>query len=82
METLVGKTFGNLYDYIPLKFPVTDYFYNGVDRVDKSIGYTKTNCVTCCSICNMSKRQLSLQEWLHWVDRIYTHQHTVTTFND
>ena len=28
---------------------------NGLDRIDNSIGHTKENCVTCCSLCNMTR---------------------------
>jgi hypothetical protein len=28
---------------------------NGIDRLDNTIGYTKTNCVGCCSMCNRMK---------------------------
>ena len=31
------------------------YLYNGVDRVDNSIGYVLGNCVACCYDANMAK---------------------------
>ena len=33
--------------------------YNGIDRVDNSLGYIITNCVPCCKICNESKRAVT-----------------------
>lgn len=36
------------------------YYYNGIDRVDNSRGYTKDNIVPCCSICNTKKGAISL----------------------
>lgn len=51
--------------------------YNGIDRIDSSIGYTKENCITCCKICNISKNNLSEKEFLDWLKRAYT-----WTFND
>lgn len=45
-------------------------FYNGIDRVDNSIGYTKENTVSCCSICNNSKSTLSVKEWKQWLLRV------------
>lgn len=32
---------------------------NGIDRVDNSLGYIKSNCVPCCSECNLKKREVS-----------------------
>lgn len=28
---------------------------NGLDRIDNSVGHTKDNCVSCCSLCNMTR---------------------------
>lgn len=39
---------------------------NGVDRIDSSRGYIKENCVACCSICNMAKSDLTLEEFRSW----------------
>lgn len=47
------------------------YYYNGVDRVDNTIGYTVENCVPCCKICNNSKNTLSLKDWKAWIYKIY-----------
>ena len=46
------------------------YIYNGIDRVDKSTGYTKKNCVTACKICNKAKTDLTKKEWQDWIKRI------------
>ncbi|AGE51991.1 hypothetical protein PBCVCVM1_876R [Paramecium bursaria Chlorella virus CVM-1] len=40
-------------DYMDL-----DYSLNGIDRLDSSTGYTKSNCVPCCSTCNYMKKCL------------------------
>lgn len=45
-------------------------YVNGVDRIDSSKHYFKENCVSCCSICNQAKRNMSLEEWQDWIDRI------------
>lgn len=47
------------------------YNYNGIDRVDNNIGYTEDNCVPCCSICNIAKRALTLEDFKNWVIKIY-----------
>lgn len=51
-----------------------DFYYNGVDRLDNSAGYAEGNCVTACWRCNFSKNDLSREEWLTWVKRLYEHQ--------
>src|SRR3990172_10920586 len=35
-------------------------FYNGIDRVDNTIGYLLNNCVACCRNCNVRKRSVDL----------------------
>lgn len=50
-----------------------EYLFNGIDRVDNSKGYTIENCVTCCKICNNSKKDLPLQIWKDWIKRIHSH---------
>ena len=44
---------------------------NGIDRKDNSQGYTTENSVSCCSICNYSKRALDSTAFLEHVQRIY-----------
>ena len=39
------------------------YIYNGIDRVDNSAGYILRNCVSCCAICNIAKRDLPIKEF-------------------
>lgn len=47
------------------------FHYNGIDRVNNDIGYTESNCVSCCIICNKSKRKRTQTEFLSWVTQIY-----------
>lgn len=53
------------------------WFYTGIDRIDTNKGYTIDNCIPCCKICNISKNDLSLDEWKNWILRVYS-----KTFND
>ena len=46
--------------------------WNGIDRVDSSKGYTITNVVTCCKICNVAKSDLTLEEFVAWATRLGT----------
>lgn len=48
--------------------------FNGIDRVDSSLGYIPSNCVSCCSECNLSKRDMSRDEFIAMAIRIARHQ--------
>lgn len=38
--------------------------YYGLDRADNSLGYTKENCVPCCTKCNIAKgNRYTYEEW-------------------
>lgn len=37
------------------------YYFNGIDRVDNTLGYTISNCVPCCSGCNRCKGTLTVE---------------------
>lgn len=51
-----------------------EFKYNGVDRVDNCEGYSLSNCVSCCDICNTSKAELTLEQWTTWLERVHHHQ--------
>jgi hypothetical protein len=53
---------------------VSEFRYNGVDRVDNNIGYTLENSVSCCKICNNAKNTLTTEEFLNWVNLVYQFQ--------
>lgn len=40
------------------------FIYNGIDRVDSSIGYEDWNVVSCCSVCNMMKKAMSRSDFI------------------
>lgn len=48
------------------------FIYNGIDRVNNSIGYTYENCVPCCTTCNQAKSSLTEEQFLAWVMRVCT----------
>jgi hypothetical protein len=48
--------------------------YNGIDRVDNTLGYTRENLVTCCKLCNAMKSALGREAFLMHARRIVTHQ--------
>lgn len=51
---------------------VSNYF-NGIDRIDSSKGYTYDNCVSCCSHCNVMKMQYTQSEFLSKISKIYNY---------
>ena len=50
-----------------------EYIYNGIDRVDSSLGYETNNCVPCCKICNLAKRNMPRDEFIEWINRGHAH---------
>lgn len=47
------------------------FYYSGIDRVDNTIGYVKSNVVPCCSICNFAKSNLTLEQFTKWAKQLY-----------
>lgn len=47
------------------------YPYNGIDRVDSDAGYTPENCVPCCRTCNVTKNDMSLEQFREWIKLSY-----------
>lgn len=46
------------------------FAYNGLDRVDNARGYEKDNVVSCCKVCNMAKRALSVNDFISMCHRV------------
>lgn len=46
------------------------FLYNGLDRVENEIGYRLDNVVPCCGKCNLAKRNVSLEDFCNWIQRI------------
>ena len=45
---------------------------NGIDRVDNNIGYIINNCVSCCSVCNYMKGELSKIDFIKYCKNIFS----------
>jgi hypothetical protein len=56
--------------------------YNGIDRVDSSIGYITANVVTCCKSCNLAKRDTNKDVFISWVAKTYRHLKDIGQIND
>lgn len=54
------------------------YIYNGIDRVNNNIGYTKDNCVPCCFNCNNAKKQLTQIEFFELIRKIAVNHNLAT----
>lgn len=48
-----------------------DFTYNGIDRIDSSVGYTIDNILPCCGICNKAKWTSSYDDFMRWMKRVY-----------
>lgn len=48
-------------------------YVHGVDRIDSSGDYEVSNCVSCCTDCNYAKKELSVDQFMSLVERIYNH---------
>ncbi len=51
-----------------------DYIYNGVDRINNSIGYELDNCVPCCKICNAMKASMNVDYFIDKCKAIIAHR--------
>jgi hypothetical protein len=49
-----------------------DVLYNGVDRIDNTVGYELGNVVACCGTCNKAKGTMGAYEFEDWLERINT----------
>ena len=50
---------------------------NGIDRIDNNSGYTVKNCVPCCFECNKMKMDISLNEFMDRIYRIYKNKEAI-----
>ena len=48
-----------------------DYVYNGIDRVDNSLGYIVGNVVPSCWTCNWSKNNMTIPQFIEWIAKLY-----------
>lgn len=49
---------------------ISEWKYNGLDRINPDKGYTMDNVVPCCGICNHAKHTLSYSDFTKWLDRL------------
>lgn len=49
------------------------FIFNGVDRIDSTLGYVMGNVVPCCHMCNISKSNLTIQEFSSRIESCFKH---------
>lgn len=47
-----------------------DYKCNGIDRMDSAQGYKLNNCVSCCGLCNLAKKEMPFDEFIEYLKRV------------
>ena len=52
----------------------SEFKYNGIDRVDNSLGYVEGNCAPCCKLCNRMKDVLSVDDFKDHIRTIIVFQ--------
>lgn len=63
------------------EFLLTDFRYNGLDRVDNSIGYEESNCVPCCVVCNRAKNSMPYDDFMEYVAALVNYQSSIGDSN-
>lgn len=53
-----------------LKAGRNEYLFNGIDRINNDVGYMLDNCVTCCKYCNRAKNNMTILEFVKWLDSV------------
>lgn len=54
-----------------------EFVYSGIDRIDNSLGYSPSNTVPCCWMCNGAKKDVGLDYFLQWAKTVAA-RHCVT----
>jgi len=47
------------------------YKYNGMDRIDSDKGYSIKNVISCCTVCNIAKRDMTQEDFYNWIKRLF-----------
>jgi hypothetical protein len=65
----------------PGEFLLVDFRYNGLDRVDNTLGYEEDNCVPCCVVCNRAKNSMPYDEFMDYVQSLVNYQNSIGDSN-
>lgn len=66
-------------EFTPKSDPDNKLYANGIDRIDSDKGYTKENCVPCCSTCNRMKLDLSVSDFYTHIKQILNYSQKCST---
>lgn len=58
---------------LPCHYCGNNESYNGIDRINSSLGYQPSNCVPCCEVCNKMKLDYSTDFWINHMKKILQH---------
>jgi hypothetical protein len=50
------------------------FLYSGIDRINSNKDYFIDNCVSCCEQCNKAKRDISIDEFKDWINRLRSYE--------
>jgi len=53
-----------------IKVKTSHFRYNGIDRIDNSIGYLEENVVPCCGLCNRMKMKFHRNDFIKQILKI------------
>ena len=50
------------------------FLYNGIDRVDNTLGYIAGNVVSCCKYCNRAKGTMKVEDFIAYLSKASKYQ--------
>ena len=48
------------------------HIFNGLDRINNDLGYKISNIVSCCGVCNIMKKRLTVEQFIDQARKIAT----------
>lgn len=46
------------------------FIYSGLDRIDSKLPHLRSNCVPCCKVCNIMKKNFSIERFINHIKQI------------
>ena len=66
---------------VPSKRPgevlLANFRYNGLDRVDNTLGYEVSNLVPCCVVCNRAKNSMPYDDFVKYIGHLVNYQNSL-----